>query len=128
MIYSDFQDLKLSRLGFGAMRLPTLPDGSIDEKQVYEMIDAAIEQGVNYFDTAYPYHGGQSELVMGRALARHPRSSFYLATKFPGHQLSDHYDPAAVFEDQLKKCGVDHFDFYLMHNVYENSLSVYTDP
>ncbi len=128
MIYSDFQDLKLSRLGFGAMRLPTLPDGSIDEKQVYEMVDAAIEQGVNYFDTAYPYHGGQSELVMGRALARHPRSSFYLATKFPGHQLSDHYDPAAVFEDQLKKCGVDHFDFYLMHNVYENSLSVYTDP
>ena len=128
MIYSDFQDLKLSKLGFGAMRLPTLPDGSIDEKQVYEMVDTAIEQGVNYFDTAYPYHGGLSELVMGRALARHPRSSFYLATKFPGHQLSDHYDPAAVFEDQLKKCGVDHFDFYLMHNVYENSLSVYTDP
>ena len=128
MIYNGFQDLTLSQLGFGAMRLPTLPDGSIDEKQVYEMVDTAIEQGVNYFDTAYPYHGGLSELVMGRALARHPRESFYLATKFPGHQLSDHYDPAAVFEDQLKKCGVDHFDFYLMHNVYENSLPVYTDP
>ena len=128
MIYNGFQDLTLSQLGFGAMRLPTLPDGSIDEKQVYEMVDRAIEQGVNYFDTAYPYHGGLSELVMGRALARHPRESFYLATKFPGHQLSDHYDPAAVFEDQLKKCGVEYFDFYLMHNVYENSLSVYTDP
>ena len=83
MIYSAFQDLKLSQLGFGAMRLPTLPDGSIDEKQVYEMVDTAIEQGVNYFDTAYPYHGGLSELVMGRALARHPRESFVSGDEIP---------------------------------------------
>ena len=128
MIYSEFQDLKLSKLGFGAMRLPTLENGAIDEKQVYEMVDTAMAQGVNYFDTAYPYHDGLSELVMGRALARHPRESFCLATKYPGHQISESYDPAAVFEDQLKKCGVEYFDFYLMHNVYENSLPVYTDP
>ncbi len=127
MIYTQFQELKTSMLGFGAMRLPTLADGTIDEAQVFEMVDTALAHGVNYFDTAYPYHGGLSELVLGRALARHPRDSFFLATKYPGHQISESYDPATVFEDQLKKCGVDYFDFYLMHNVYENSLPVYTD-
>ena len=128
MIYREFQGKQLSLLGFGAMRLPTLPDGSIDEAQVERMTAHALSQGVNYFDTAYPYHGGQSELVMGRVLGKYPRDSYYLATKFPGHQISSSYDPKAIFEEQLCKCGVEYFDFYLLHNVYENSLGVYLDP
>lgn len=129
MIYSDFQNKKLSQLGFGAMRLPTNADGSIDEIQVAQMTAYAIEHGVNYFDTAYPYHEGESERVMGRVLNKYPRDSWYLATKYPGHQiLSNGYDPAAIFEEQLEKCGVEYFDFYLLHNVYEKSMDVYLDP
>lgn len=128
MIYNEFQEKNLSRLGFGTMRLPVLPDGSIDEVQVQEMTDYAMAHGVNYFDTAYPYHGGESERAIGRALSRYPRESYSLATKFPGHQISSSYDPAAIFEEQLKKCGVEYFDFYLLHNVYENSIRTYLDP
>ncbi len=131
MLANDFQECKLSRLGFGTMRLPLLGDGSdhsaIDVEQVNKMVDYAIAHGVNYFDTAYPYHGGKSETVVGASLARYPRDSYYLADKYPGHQISDTYDPAAVFEEQLEKCGVDYFDFYLLHNVYENSIAVYKD-
>lgn len=128
MIFSDFQDKKLSLLGFGAMRLPTREDGSVDEEQVRLMTKYAMDNGVNYFDTAFPYHGGYSEVVMGKVLSEYPRDSYYLATKYPGHQISSSYNPAEIFEEQLKKCGVDYFDFYLLHNVYENSIDVYLDP
>ena len=128
MIYNDFQGKKLSALGFGAMRLPTLADGSVDEAQVEVMVDYAIKNGVNYFDTAWPYHGGMSERIMGRVLKNYPRESFYLADKFPGHQISATYDPAATFEEQLRRCGVEYFDFYLLHNVYEKSIKTYLDP
>ena len=102
MIYTDFQDKKLSQLGFGTMRLP-MADGVIDEAQVADMVRLAMENGVNYFDTAWPYHGGESERVIGRVLAEYPRESWYLATKYPGHQISSSYDPAAIFEEQLCK-------------------------
>lgn len=128
MIYSDFQGKKLSMLGFGAMRLPLNEDGSVNEALTEQMFDLAMAQGVNYIDTAYPYHGGASERVVGRILKKYPRNKFYLATKFPGHQISSSYDPKAIFEEQLEKCGVDYFDFYLLHNVYENSLETYLDP
>ena len=88
MIYSNFQEEQLSLLGFGAMRLPCLEDGSIDEERTAKMVAMAMEAGVNYFDTAYPYHGGQSERVMGRILKAYPRERYHLATKYPGHQLS----------------------------------------
>lgn len=128
MIYRDFQDKKLSLLGFGAMRLPTREDGSVDEELVRDMTKYAMDNGVNYFDTAFPYHGGHSEVVMGKVLGEYPRDSYYLATKYPGHQISSSYNPAEIFEEQLRKCGVDYFDFYLLHNVYENSMDVYLDP
>lgn len=129
MIYSKFQNKELSLLGFGAMRLPTLEDGTIDETQVKEMTAYAMQHGVNYYDTAYPYHGGESERVMGRILKEYPRDSFYLATKYPGHQiLSDGYNPAAIFEEQLEKCQVEYFDFYLLHNANEKSVETYMDP
>lgn len=132
MLTNEFHGLALSRLGFGAMRLPLLPGQTdptaIDEKLVDEMVDYAMAHGVNYFDTAHPYHGGMSERVMGRSLSRYPRDSWYLADKYPGHQIASTYDPAAIFEEQLDRCGVDYFDFYLLHNVYENSIQVYKDP
>ena len=129
MMTNDFQGKQLSRLGFGTMRLPTIADGSIDEVQVAEMTAYALEHGVNYFDTAYPYHGGESERVIGRVLRKYPRDSYYLADKYPGHQISSTgYDPAGIFEEQLKKCGVEYFDFYILHNVYEKSMEVYLDP
>ena len=129
MIYQQFQDKQLSMLGFGTMRLPLLADGvTIDEQQVAEMTAYAIEHGVNYFDTAHPYHQGNSERVIGRVLKNYPRESFYLADKYPGHQIASSYDPAATFEEQLEKCGVEFFDFYLLHNVYEKSVEVYMDP
>ena len=129
MMTNDFQSKQLSRLGFGTMRLPTNADGSIDEAQVAEMTAYALEHGVNYFDTAYPYHGGESEQVIGRVLSKYPRDSYYLADKYPGHQISSTgYNPAEIFEEQLQKCGVEYFDFYLLHNVYEKSMEVYLDP
>ena len=127
MKYVDFQGKKLSMLGFGAMRLPTMEDGEIDFALTESMIDRAIEAGVNYFDTAYPYHGGMSEIVTGKILKKYPRESFYLATKYPGHQVLDSYEPEKIFEEQLQKCGVEYFDFYLLHNVNEFSLQTYVD-
>ena len=128
MIYSETCGEKLSRLGFGCMRLPLTADNVIDGRELQRMTDYAVAQGVNYFDTAWPYHGGHSEIVIGKALAKHPRHTWFLADKYPGHQIASVYNPAEIFEEQLKKCGVDYFDFYLLHNVYENSYHVYTDP
>ena len=129
MIYKQFQDLRLSQLGFGCMRFPLLADGvTIDEQQVADMTAYAIEHGVNYFDTAWPYHQGNSERVIGKVLSKYPRESYYLANKYPGHQIASSYDPAAIFEAQLEKCSVEYFDFYLLHNVYERSIETYMDP
>ena len=128
MMYNEACGERLSRLGFGCMRLPQTPEKAIDEAELQRMVDYAIAHGVNYFDTAWPYHGGHSELSIGKALAAYPRESWYLADKYPGHQIASSYNPAEIFEQQLKKCGVEYFDFYLLHNVYENSIGVYTDP
>ena len=128
MLYNSFQDLKLSALGFGAMRLPLLDNGSVDQAELDRMVDAAMAAGVNYYDTAYPYHGGMSEVCLGKSLARYPRESWYLADKFPGHQNVKGVKPVQpeeIFEEQLQRCGVDYFDFYLLHNVNENSLNCY---
>lgn len=131
MKYTDFLGERISLLGYGAMRFPTVKVGDkavVDLDKTEKLIDRAMEAGVNYFDTAYPYHRGESERIVGKFLAKYPRESFYLATKYPGHQLMDNYNPAEIFEEQLRKCGVEYFDFYLLHNVYENSMDVYLDP
>ncbi|MBQ6456372.1 MAG: aldo/keto reductase [Mogibacterium sp.] len=125
MQYKEACGERISRLAFGAMRLPLLEDGSIDQGQVNEMTRLAMESGVNYYDTAYPYHNGMSEIAIGKALSAYPRDSYYLVTKFPGHQFMKKYDCEGIFEEQLSKCGTDYFDFYLFHNVCENSLPTY---
>lgn len=130
MMYRDFQDVKLSALGMGAMRLPVVDgdDSKIDEAAAFAMVDEAMARGVNYYDTAWGYHNGNSELVMGKALARHPREKFYLATKFPGYDLSNMGKVEEIFEKQLEKCHVEYFDFYLFHNVCEMNIDAYLDP
>ena len=110
------------------MRFPLLPDKTIDLDAVAQMTDYAIQHGINYFDTALPYHDGNSETVIGEILSHYPRESWMIADKFPGHQHSRTFDPAGTFERQLEKCRVDYFDFYLYHNICENSLDDYMDP
>ena len=130
MIYRDFQNIKLSALGMGAMRLPVIgeDDANIDYAATEQMVAYAMEHRINYFDTAWGYHNGNSETVMGKALAKYPRESFYLATKFPGYDLSNMPRVREIFEQQLQKCGVDYFDFYLFHNVCEMNIDAYLDP
>lgn len=130
MVYQEFEELKLSALGMGTMRLPVIGenDAEIDEKAAEEMVDYAIKKGINYFDTAWGYHSGNSETVMGRILKKYPRESFYLATKFPGYDLSNMSRVEEIFEKQLEKCGVKSFDFYLFHNVCEMNIDAYLNP
>ena len=144
MIYKPFRDLNLSHLGMGNMRLPTIGErrGPIDEEKAREIIEYAYEHGVNYFDTAYRYHGGESERFVGKVLSQYPRESWHLATKMPGHMMRFRdgrlefvgylsgltlASPADIFEEQLEKCGVDYFDFYLLHNLCETAYDFYAD-
>ena len=129
MVYKEFQDLKLSALGMGTMRLPVIDgkEDQIDEAAAGRIIDEAFAGGVNYYDTAWGYHGGQSELVMGRLLKKYPREQFYLATKFPGYDLANMPKVKEIFEKQLEKCQVEYFDFYLFHNLCEMNVDAYLD-
>ena len=146
MYYRELAGEKVSALGMGNMRLPTF-DGvekNVDREKSQEIIDYAMSHGINYYDTAYRYHGGESERFIGQALKKYPRDSFLLASKFPGHMmvkkgggvvgftsgLAGWPDNTVegVFAEQLQKCQVDYFDFYLLHNVNENSLVIYDDP
>ena len=124
MLYQNFQECKLSALGLGCMRLPVVngEDNRIDQNRLNEMVDEALSLGINYFDTAYLYHGGSSEPAVGEALRRHPRESYFLATKFPSFKPEFFEKKEEIFEEQLRRCGVDYFDFYLCHNVAEKNV------
>lgn len=109
----------MPKLGFGLMRLPE-KDGAPDVEQVKRMIDAYLESGFNYFDTAYVYHGGLSECVVREALVeRYPREKFLLATKLPAWTLDCPEDRDRIFAEQLERTGAGYFDFYLLHSVEE---------
>lgn len=107
MIYHSFKDLRLSGLGMGAMRLPVIDgnDGRIDEQKTAEMVDLAMKSGVNYYDTAWGYHDGNSEIVMGKALKKYPRESFYLADKFPGYDLANMPKVKEIFPNSSKSAA-----------------------
>ena len=112
---------KMPKLGFGLMRLPE-KDGKIDHDHLCRMVDAYLQAGMNYFDTAYVYHGGNSEKAIREALVkRHPRDSFMLATKLPAWCLKNKADRDRIFNEQLERCGVDYFDFYLLHSIEDGS-------
>ncbi len=129
MIYRPFQDLQLSALGMGTMRFPVI-DGDyskIDVARVENMVEYALSHGVNYIDTAWVYHNGNAESVLGEILKKYPRENFCLATKFPGFDLENITKVREIFEAQLKNCQVDYFDFYLFHNVCESNIDYYLD-
>ncbi len=130
MIYHDFKNLKLSALGLGCMRLPLAgeKDSDVDEAAAAQMVEYALQQGINYFDTAWMYHGGESESVMGRILSQYPRESFYLATKFPGYCLENIQNHVDIFETQLRRLQTEYFDFYLCHNVTQRNIDMFLDP
>lgn len=130
MQYSNFDSIgrKISKLGFGLMRLPKLRDGeeTIDREEAFRLVDLAIKSGVNYFDTAYVYHGGDSETFAKEALGRYPRESYCLATKLPGWVIKEKgKHTEELFNEQLEKCGVDYFDFYLLHAVNRDVMAVF---
>lgn len=128
MLYFDVCGEHVSALGLGTMRLPTLgDDGHIDEEKAGRLFDLAMENGINYYDTAWGYHQENSELVTGKLLSRYPRSSFYLASKFPGFIESCRSRVPETFERQLEKCRVEYFDFYLLHNINDSNLDAYLD-
>ena len=127
MLYKNFKNKTLSSLGLGTMRLPETPEGTIDRELTAKMIDYALSHGINYIDTAWKYHGGTAETVIGEILSAYPRGSYYLADKFPGFDLSLFEKMEEVFFTQLKKCNTDYFDFYLCHNVCERNLGAYFD-
>ena len=129
MIYREFQGKQLSMLGLGAMRLPLCSnnDADIDVKKTKEMVAYAMEHGINYYDTAWGYHNGQSEIVIGEILNAYPRDSYYLASKFPGYDISNMDKVEEIFEKQLEKTKKEYFDFYLFHNVCEINIDEYLD-
>ncbi len=129
MIYKEFQELKLSALGLGCMRFPLIggKEEQIDEEKAAQIVEQAFAQGINYFDTAWGYHGGNSETVMGKLLEKYPRENFFLASKFPGYDLDNMPKVEEIFKKQLEKCRVGYFDFYLFHNVCEMNIDAYLD-
>ena len=136
MIYRELCGEKVSQLGMGCMRLPSVdpanPRGPIDKDAAIALIRYAYEHGVNYFDTAYVYGGGQSELILAEALKIYPRDTYFIATKFPGLHppeggwTMEHVK--ATFEEQLQKLNTDYVDFYLLHGIMEMDVHHYTNP
>ncbi len=124
MKYKAFRDIQLSTLGMGCMRLPMKDREHIDYQKAHEILDLAYEQGINYYDTAYVYQGGDSERCLGQWMKKHPRDSFCIATKF---YIDVNPDYEAVFEEQLKRLQTDRVDFYLLHCLQENNIDKYLD-
>ena len=119
-------NIEVSTLGFGGTRW-AMEEGNnerIDRKKGFALIDAALERGINYFDTAHAYLKGDSERIFGEALTRHPRESYLLASKFHASHCKD---LEGMFEEQLKRCRVEYFDFYLFHCVFEVTLPLIMD-
>jgi len=120
--YKDTQ-IQLPLLGFGMMRLPQ-KGRRIDPVAAQEMVDRAMAAGINYFDTAYRYIGGQSETFVGKALAKYPRNSYFVVSKMPVGMLKREADLERIFQEQLRKCNVKYFDFYMLHALNANNFQL----
>lgn len=125
MKYRKFKnEIEVSLLGLGCMRFPKLSEDSeeINRQEAQKIVDLSMEKGVNYYDTAYGYHNGESEVFLGEALKKYSRDSYYLATKLPSWFMGKEGDMERIFDDQLKKCKTDYFDFYMLHSVTEDII------
>lgn len=122
MICKSYDNISLSMLGMGAMRMPMRDKDHIDYEKAHEILDRAYAGGINYYDTAYVYQGGDSEKCLGEWMQKHPRDSFYVASKF---NVNANADYEAVFEEQLRRLKTDRIDFYLLHCLQENNFEKY---
>ncbi len=118
----DKLGIETSLLGFGCMRFPTTGSGKISRARAEKMIDTAMSAGVNYYDTAYPYHDGESEPFLGQVLKKYDRDGFYLATKLPCWSVESVEDAERIFAEQLSRLQVDYIDFYLLHSLNKGSF------
>lgn len=126
----------MKKLGFGCMRLPVLGESKdfmsaedIDLAQFCQMVDRFMERGFTYFDTSYVYHNGKSEVFLKEALVkRYPRESFLLADKLPAFSITRPEQVPVIFEEQLERCGVSYFDYYLLHNIWETNYDTNIVP
>lgn len=125
----QFKDVinPISSLGLGCMRLPKKDTKSdkIDFAEAQKLVDFAYENGINYYDTAYVYHDGESETFIGNALSKYPRDSYYLATKMPIWRVHEESDLECIFNEQLERTGAGYFDFYLCHSVKGDNYGEY---
>lgn len=112
--------MEIKKLGFGLMRLPVIEGdaGKVDHEALCELVDAFLKKGFTYFDTSYVYHDGQSAIAAKKALVDHyPREAYLLANKLPTFLITEPSQIDAFFKEQLEQCGVDYFDYYLLHNI-----------
>ena len=114
--------IETSLLGFGCMRFPVTAEGKIHEPEAERMLDRAVQAGVNYIDTAYPYHNGESEPFVGKVMSKYDRNSYYLATKLPCWSVNALEDVDRIFGEQLSRLRTDYIDFYLMHALNRDSF------
>ncbi len=121
--YNKQLGIELPLLAFGAMRLPKLDD-KIDFDSAVEMVNYAMENGLNYFDTAYPYHNGESEIFLGKVLPKYERSSYFLTDKMPIYNIKKEGDAEKYFNEQLEKCQTEYFDFYLLHAMNKDRVKI----
>lgn len=126
VVRRKYKDITVPLLGMGCMRLP-MKGNSVDTAEVDKMVDYCMEHGVNYFDTAYMYVDGKSENVIGKSLKRFNRNDFILTDKSPIYKMKKQADVRNIFNEQLNKCQVDRFDFYMCHNINQNTFDTYRD-
>ena len=117
MEHKTYKNISLSRLGYGCMRFPLLKgsETAIDKDKATKLLKEALDGGINYFDTAYPYHGKTSEAFVGSVLSSYPRDSFYIATKLPLFSIKSREEAEKIFNEQLNNLKTGYFDFYLLH-------------
>lgn len=122
-----YKNIEVPLLALGCMRLPMTKNNEIDQQELDRMVDYCMEHGANYFDTAYMYVDGKSEIAIGKSLKRFKREDFMLADKSPIYKMKTREDVRKIFDEQLKKCQVDYFDFYMCHNINQNTVGIYKD-
>ena len=125
MEYRKFYKLgiKTSLIGFGCMRFPHKKGAGVNEKRAHDLIDTAYQNGINYFDTAYNYHDGESERIVGEALAKYERSTYYIASKLPCWMVNSIEDAQRIFDEQLVRLQKDYIDFYLLHALNQSTFN-----
>lgn len=124
VVRRKYKDIEVPLLALGCMRLPMTGD-EVDQQELDRMVEYCMQHGANYFDTAYMYVDEKSEIAIGKSLKKYKRDDFMLADKSPIYKMKTREDVRKIFEEQLEKCQVDYFDFYMAHNINQNTYDTY---